>query len=525
MNRMMSAFRGAIVALLVVSCAHPDRQPAGELTTAAAPETINITVLHTNDVHGHAWPVKRKDGVVRGGFAAQAALIQKIREEAAKKQEIVLVLSAGDINTGTPESDLIDAEPDIRAMNYIKYDAMVLGNHEFDGGLNKLKKQLGWKKFPVLSANVGIPGTEFKKVDPFVILDRERIKIGILGLTTDTLKKVILASVGEKLDVQNPIEVAKNQVEQMKVAGAELIIALTHVGISTTTGSHARIIENDELRLAKEVPDIKLVVGGHSHTLLKEGIKVGDSLVVQAGEKGEFLGRVDLTWDPEKKTVTSAKAQVLPILPTEGEDPKVKKLLTQSEKKVSKILEEQLGTTQNEMDGERDSVRHQETNLGNFICDVMRKFAKTDIALFNGGGIRASIPRGPIRLRDLLKAFPFRNTLVTGTLTGKQLKEALQTGLKHQNASGSFLHVSGLRYRAKDGILQAVTVNGAHVSDANRYRVASNNFLFGGGDYLDVLTQAENITDTGTPVDELMAKYIRAHPVVYAKKENRIILD
>jgi len=487
---------------------------------------VPITILHTNDIHGHAWPSARKDGVVRGGFPAQAALIERIRAEVAKKEGVVLVLSAGDVNTGTPESDLLFAEPDLRAMSAIQYDAMVLGNHEFDGGISKLIRQKKWMSFPVLSANVhNIQLSQKKLNEPSVILEKGGIKFGILGLTTDSLKKVVLKSVAETLDVENPVEVAKVQVPALQQSGAEIIVVLSHVGISKMGKRAQKVTTNDELTIAKEVPGISVLVGGHSHVLLTEGLRVGNTLLAQAGEHGEHLGRVDLTWDNEAKKVIEAKASVLPILPSEGEDQKLKKMLRQFEKRVEKSLEEVLGSTQNELDADRDRIRHEETNFGNFVCDVLRKVTKTDIAIYNGGGIRASIPRGKIRRRDLLRALPFRNTVMTATITGKQLKEALQLGLRHQDKSGSFLQVSGLTLRAKEGILRSVSVKGAVVSDAAKFTVASNNFLFGGGDYLDVLTEATDMQDTGVPIDEMVGKYIKAHPVVYSKVDRRILLE
>ena len=470
--------------------------------------------------------MERKERGVRGGFAAQAALINKIRSDVAKKKGITLVLSAGDVNTGTPESDLLSAEPDFKAMNEIRYDAMVLGNHEFDGGIPKLVKQREWVTFPILSANVHNAVLSQKKLnDPFVILEREGIKIGILGLTTDTLKKVVLRNVAESLEVENPAEVAKTQVPAMKQAGAELLIILSHVGISESGSRSERVIANDEVKIAKEVPEIPLIVGGHSHTLLPDGKKVGETLLVQAGEKGEYLGRVDLIWDRDSKKVVESKASVIPVLPTDGEEMNLKKSLNKYRARVSRLLDEVLGTTENELDGERENIRHQETNFGNFICDVIRKITKSDVAIFNGGGIRASIPRGKIKLRDIYRALPFRNTLTTAVITGKQLKEALQTGLKFQHNTGSFLQVSGIEYKAKDGMLTFVRVQGAVVAETAEYKIVSNNFLFGGGDYLDVLTETKDIQDTGTPVEELLAKYIRAHPVVYAKTEKRIVLE
>lgn len=523
MSSIWFSWRGVFVVLLLSSCVHhSDRNLASSDTNNGVQKLIHITIVHTNDCHGHAWPLKRKDGVTRGGFAAQSALIQKLRQEALQKGDVFLVLSAGDFNTGIPESDLIDAEPDIAAMNHIKYDALVIGNHEFDGGLTKLLNQLLLIRFPVLTANITFPGTEFSKVAPYLITERKGVKIGILGLTTDTLKHIILPSVAQKLEVQNAIEVAKKQIDPMKAKGAELLIALTHIGISSENGGQKRYIENDEVKLAKEVPALKLIVGGHSHTLLKEGMRVGDSLLAQAGDKGEYLGRVDITWDKEKQRVISSTAQVIPVLPEQGEDTQVKKLFEKYEAKVSKILDEKLGSTQNELDGERDSVRHKETNFGNFITDVMRKVTKSDVALFNGGGIRASIPRGTIQLRDLMRALPFRNTLVTGFLTGKQLKEVIQTGIKHQFESGSFLQASGITVIIRGGDVVSLKVNGSALSEQRLYKVASNNFVYGGGDYLEIMTQAKDIIDLGTPLDEVLAKYIRSHPVVYAKTNGRI---
>jgi len=500
-----------VAILLVAGCAQP----------SVKSKLTKIAILHTNDVHGHVWAFKAADGTMRGGFAAQAQLIKKIRKEMEEKGGITLVLSGGDVNTGVPDSDLLSAEPDFRGMNLIGYDGMVLGNHDFDGGLDKLFQQKAWATFPMLSANVIDKKTKLSLVEPFVIIERKNVRFGIVGLTTDQLSKLVLPQNVSSLEVTDPVKEAERRLPMLKEKGANILIALTHLGVEST-GANLNQIATTDNDLAEKVPDFHVIVGGHSHTLLEKGTRVGNTLIVQAGEKGQHLGRVDLEWDSQKLQVVSATASTLPIVPSQGEDEAVKNALAPFQEKVAKILDQKIGESRVFLDGERERLRHQETNLGNLICDVLRKKTKADIAIYNGGGIRASIQQGPVLLRDVYRALPFRNTVVTATITGKQLKEALETGIKHQHVSGSFLQVSGLRYVIQQNTLKKVLVKGKPVKDQDRFKIATNNFLVAGGDYFDVLQTAKNINDLGIPVEEYVAAYFKENSPVQASVEKRI---
>jgi 2',3'-cyclic-nucleotide 2'-phosphodiesterase (5'-nucleotidase family) len=362
-------------------------------------------------------------------------------------------------------------------------------------------------------------------VQPFVVKKKGGVKFGILGLTTETLKSVSLPENVAGIDVLDPIETAQPYLSKMKDAGAEFLIALTHLGVAGTGKRAKARIAKEDTQLASQVPGFQAIVGGHSHTLLSEGIKIKDTWIVQAGEKGEHLGRLDILWDKRKRAIVEAKAQVIPINPQLGEDDSLRALLELYQSKVGRILDQELGTVEILLDGERENVRNRETNLGDLLCDILREGTGTDIALYNGGGIRASIARGPIKLRDIYRVLPFRNTVATGTLTGKQLKEVLGEALKYKNETGSFLQVSGLEYWASGRTLKKVTVKGKKVSDGTRFRVVSNNFLMAGGDFLTAMANADRVQDTLVPVEDYVVKYVKQRGKVDAKLAGRIHLE
>jgi 5'-nucleotidase / UDP-sugar diphosphatase len=492
----------------------------------ADPEIFTVTVLHTNDVHGHLWPMKRADGEVRGGIAALAALVDKIKKENEGKAGTTLLLSAGDVNTGVPDSDYFFAEPAFKTMNLIPFDAMVLGNHEFDNGVEKLLLQKSWATFPFLSANILNPDST-PVVSPYVILERKGLRIGILGLTTDTLKSLTVAKDTQHLKVLNPIKVAKSTLEKMKGEGANFIIALTHLGASVTGSQHSKSIKNDDLKLAQAKLGIPLIIGGHSHALLRDGLRVDDTLIAQAGDKGEYLGRVDLEWNLKDRKVLSSKASVIRINPSEGEKDEVKKVLLPFEQQTEKIFNGVVGRAAVPLDGEREHVNHQETNLGNLVSDVVRISAGADVAVYNGGGIRGSIPEGPIQLRDVQRVLPFRNTIVKAVFTGRAVRKLLESSITHQNQpAASFLHVSGMRYTIKKGRLAKVYFQNKELTPQQTLTLATTNFVMSGGDNLEIKVQASKIEDTGILMADEFVKHLRQFRSVSPTLEGRIkIID
>ncbi|MCB0405206.1 MAG: 5'-nucleotidase C-terminal domain-containing protein [Bdellovibrionales bacterium] len=521
---MKGRFTWVIVSLFVfITCGCVSNRPMGHIPQRAFANPLPIAFLHTNDTHGHAWPHKDRDGIVRGGFAAQNQVIDAVWREVDTAGGVTFVLSGGDINTGVPESDLLDSEPDIMAMNQIGYDAMVLGNHEFDKGLEKIRKQQVWARFPFLSANVLTKDGNYL-TRPYVIIDRG-VKVGILGLTTGDLKVLVSPEYTKDLIVEDPITAAKKHIPQMKAEGAQVIVALTHIGLIDNKANSLLDKFTDDRKLAESVPELQVIIGGHTDVLLEKGLRVGTTLIAQAGAHGNHVGRVDILFDTNSGRIVNSAASVLPVLPEKGEDRKLARLMDEYKERGSVTLEEIVATAANKLDGDRKNVRNGETNLGDLLTDALRETTGTDIAIYNGGGIRDSIEAGKIKVRDVYQVLPFSNTVVTATISGKQLKEALESGLANRHLTGSFLQVSGISYEAVGDRVTDLQVGGKPVVPSRKYSVATNNFILAGGDHFDVLTRLSDKKDTAVPVERLFIEYLKAKKAVDPKVEKRIRLS
>jgi 2',3'-cyclic-nucleotide 2'-phosphodiesterase (5'-nucleotidase family) len=243
---------------------------------------------------------------------------------------------------------------------------------------------------------------------------------------------------------------------------------------------------------------------------------------VQAGEHLEYVGKVELAWDPESHQAKVKSAEVIPLDIDHGEDAGLKTMLETARAKVAARLDEPLSTAVVELEAARDTARRGESNLGSFICDVLRASTKSDVAFYNSGGIRASIAKGPIALRDLYRALPFRNTVMTGYMTGSQIKSALQTGVKYRSISGSLLQVSGLRYKVGGNEVREVLWKGRPLPDEVELKVASNSFVFSGGDFLEEFESARKQEDLGVPVEDYVAEFLRSHPRVGENPDGRL---
>ena len=276
------------------------------VNAAAFAKEYQLTILHTNDHHGHFQkfdPYPAKDV---GGLAAQSTLVNIVRAEVESAGGHVMVLSAGDVNTGVPESDLLDAEPDFNLMNMIGYDAMTLGNHEFDNSLDVLMKQRGWASFPFLAANIVKKGSGKLLVEPYIIKEIDGLKIAVLGLITENVPILVLPDNVKGLEFHNVIETAEKYVPELRKK-ADLVIALTHIGYYA---SDSELV--GDVQLAKAVPGIDVIVGGHTHTTLDQPVVIGDTLIVQADGYSEKVGRLNLTVDNDTDKVSNYTYELMP---------------------------------------------------------------------------------------------------------------------------------------------------------------------------------------------------------------------
>lgn len=480
---------------------------------------FNLRVLHTNDTHAHLDNIPRR--------------VTAIKET---RNDNTLVLDAGDVFSGTLYFNLFNGLADLEFMNMIGYDAMTFGNHEFDKGPSVLKDFVEQANFPFVSANIdytkdanlgglynsniGNPG-ENSQIYPAIITEVNGEKVGIFGLTTpDT---VSLSSPGDDLTFKDYKTSAQATVKMLQDEGINKIIALTHLGYS------------EDLKLAEAVEGIDIVVGGHSHTILNKPVVVDThtdpTLVVQTGEYDVSLGQLDVAFDEAGVLKTwNGKLLNLDAKDASGayvyaNDPEAAEKLASYAEPLAEFKKEVIGKTNVLLDGERGTVRKQETNLGNLMTDGMLEKVKSIVkendvkgyvAIQNGGGIRASFQAGDITLGDLLTVMPFGNNLSALKMTGKEITAALESGVSGvETGEGRFPQVSGMRYyydstkqaEKVDSLTNTVTQVGQRMVkvqiknadgtytdiDPNGYYiVATNSFMANGGDFYRVMRAAKN---------------------------------
>lgn len=498
-------------------------------------DTWDLTVLHTNDTHAHLDNVARK-----------ATLINQERQNS----ENHILVDSGDVFSGDLYFTEWNGLADLEFMNKIGYDAMTFGNHEFDKGPATLAEFVKEADFPIVSSNVDVskePALNTLVKDPttfkageakepgiyeYVILDVNGEKVGVFGMTTEDTGEA--SSPGENITFNDAAESAKKTVDQIDEK-TDKIIALSHLGYARDPG------------LAKEVEGIDVIVGGHSHTQLDQPVIIAEdatpTVIVQANEWNKYLGRLDVAFDEKGVVVPDeTTGKLIPIDENVAEDTETKEIL--DEKYKSKLEETKarvVGETSVPLDGERNNVRTKETNLGNLIADGMlekarstEKGADTDIAIQNGGGIRGPIDQGEITLGEVLTVMPFGNTLYLVDVTGEQLIEALENGVKGiEEIAGPFPQVAGMRYSftqskpAGERILSVEIENedGSYspVDPNKTYKLATNNFVGKGGDGYDVLKEGKNAIDLGIADYEIFTDYLENHGTVTPAVEGRII--
>lgn len=493
------------------------RANQGRLTLGGQPfarerldRLTRLIVLHTNDSHGQVIPFKdATTGRRIGGFAARATLVKRIRREAERIGAHVLLLDAGDVNTGVPESDLLDAMPDLEAMNAMGYHAMAVGNHEFDVGLNGVAAQRRIARFPWLSANVLSEATGEPMFQPSLVLEKGGLRVGIFGLTTESAAYITLPENRAGLRFEPALEAAAREVPRLR-GRCDVLIALTHLGYYAD-GAHGTSTPGD-VNLARAVKGIDLIVGGHTHTPLPPLVDSG-TIIVQAQDRGRFLGRVDLLLDGGKKLVRHTAA-LIPVVVEDAANPQsvvaedegVRDLIKPFIDQVNGRLDEVVATSPVVLDAERARVRAGDTNLAFLVTDAYRHAGGADISFAIGGGIRSSIDAGPITYREVLTTLPFGNGLVKGKLTGAQVLEVLGIGARQVPPAGAWLHVSGITWTMDAGRVVEARVDGVPLDPARVYTVVCDRFMADGGEkYTPFAGMTERQSLPGVDSDALKA--------------------
>ena len=513
------------------------------LTSASAlawekDKTYNITILHTNDHHGHFW----RNEYGEYGLAAQKTLVDSVRKEVAQQGGSVLLLSGGDINTGVPESDLQDAEPDFRGMNLIGYDAMAVGNHEFDNPLSVLRQQEKWAKFPLLSANIYQKSTGERLFKPWAIFKPQGIKIAVIGLTTDDTAKIGNPEFFTDIEFRKPADEAKLVIQELQAnEQPDVIIAATHMG-HYDNGDHGSNAPGD-VEMARSLPAgaLTMIVGGHSQNpvcMVSENKKQVDYVpgtpcapdkqngiwIVQAHEWGKYVGRADFEFrNGEMKLV---RYQLIPInlkkkitydngeservlyTPQISENQQMLSLLTPFQNKGQAQLKVKVGSVNGHLEGDRSKVRFVQTNLARVILAAQIARTSADFGVMSGGGIRDSIEAGDITYKDVLKVQPFGNTVAYVDMPGKEVIEFLTEVAKKTPDSGAYPQFANVSFVATAGGLQDLKIKGEPVDPAKNYRMATLSFNATGGDGYPAIDKKPGYVNTGFVDAEVLKQYI-----------------
>ncbi len=529
---------GLLVGLLLV---------LGACTTMAPPELqagreYRLTLLHTNDHHGRFWPNRNGEY----GMAARKTLVDSIRAEVAAAGGHVLLLSGGDINTGVPESDLQDAEPDFLGMNEIGYDAMAVGNHEFDNALEVIRKQQGWARFPFLAANIYDEASGKRLFEPYRIFDVGGLKVAVIGLTTEDTKKVGNPEFMTGVRFTTPVEESRTLVPELRKQ-AHVVVAATHMG-HYADARHG-INAPGDVTLARTVPGYDVIVGGHSQDpvcMVAENQANADyqpgepcmpdvqngTLIVQAHEWGKYVGRADFVFRDGKltlqryqlipvnlkKKVKNAQGEEVRVFVTEeiASDPGLVAMLTPFQERGQEELQTVIGRANGKLEGDRGVVRFQPTNLGHLIAAAQMEKVNGDLAVMNSGGIRDSIAEGDITYKDVLKVQPFANAVGVVQLTGTELRDYLAAAAAKPTDSGSFAQFAGVQLEIVGGELRNATVGGKPIDPAGTYRMAINSFIAAGGDKYPQLDGHPNYVNTGFVDADVLTAYIRKHSPIDA---------
>lgn len=462
-----------------------------------------ITFYHVNDTHGAFYksPVTQQ-----GGFAILSTMVKKARAEAARVDSSFFLTSGGDVNTGTPESDLLLGEPDFRAMKALGFDAMVVGNHEFDRSWKQLSVQHEWAQFPFLAANIRASRPDDLPLLPYVIKEKNGLKIAFLGLTTEHSRFLTVPTNTQGLEFDPAIETAKKWVPVLR-KNADVVVVLSHLGWCAKGGCQA---PNDVL-LARAVPGIDLILGGHSHSAMEKPDVENGVLIFQAAEKNQHVGVLQLQFLNGK--VSLKRAELKPI--AGKEDPALLKILDPLKKSSTEKLKAVIGKTPVFLDGERENIRVTETNLGNLLALSFKDHTNSDMAIINGGGVRGSIRAGDITYGDVHNVLPFGNTVCTVELNGQEMLSYMEKIAAMVPGDGNFPQMSGVSLKTdRQNRILEFKINNQPVQPERRYKVAMNNFMAEGGDFYPNVRNSSTFVDTGLPMDFVLRSFIEKKKVI-----------
>ncbi len=475
-----------------------------------------ITILSTADIHGHILFDEEAGGYYtldEVSVMMGMPLMKHLIDEAKAENKNTLLLDSGDMFHGTNEANINKGQGVVEVANLMGYDAMTPGNHDFNFGFDRLLEIRDKLNFPVLSANIYRDGSP--AFEEYRIVQVGNKKVGLFGLTEIYALINTNSRDNAGVTLEDPVKCARQVIEKLRDK-TDVIILVSHLG------------DEADRKLVEEVDGIDLILCGHHHFLYEEADKVNNTYLVEAGGYSTHIGQADiyfkdgkiskLVWNTKN---TKDKTKV---------DLKSNEIAEKYHATALEATKEVVAKSKEKLDGFRSNVRTRETTLGNLLTDAMLETGKAEIAIMNGGGIRESIPAGDINLYSIGKALPFVNSLVTIEVKGEDIYSAIERGIRlypDGGSNGGFLHVSGIKFvfdaskPAGKRVVRITTPDGKELDKEKYYKVATNDYLYNGGDGYEELKKAK-LLSKGELLKDVLAKYLKEKGEVNAKVENRI---
>ncbi|MBS9717088.1 bifunctional metallophosphatase/5'-nucleotidase [Pseudohalocynthiibacter aestuariivivens] len=495
------------------------------LMAGTASADYSLTILHTNDFHARFEPISKydsgcsaEDNAAGECFGGTARLVTAITEARTRSNNAILV-DGGDQFQGTLFYTYYKGALAAEMMNKLGYDAMTVGNHEFDDGPEVLRGFMDSIDFPILMSNANysrealLSGTLQKSV----VIERGGEKLGLIGLTPQDTDE--LASPGPNIVFTDPVDAVQSEVDRLEDEGVNKIIVLSHSGYVV------------DQRVAAETTGVDVIVGGHSNTLLSNTNEratgpyptmVGSTAIVQAYAYGKFLGELNVTFN-DAGEVTEAVGEPLVMDGSVAEDNATTDRIAELAKPLDEIRQRVVAETAAPINGDRDVCRAQECEMGNLVADAMLARVKdqgVSIAIANSGGLRASIDAGEVTMGEVLTVLPFQNTLSTFQLSGAGILAALENGVSQvEEGAGRFPQVAGMKFiwdssvaTGEGRVVEVMIAEGdawVPLDPAKIYGVVTNNYVRGGGDgYKIFSTDGMNAYDYGPDLADVTAEYL-----------------
>ena len=502
------------------------------LSAGAAMADYSLTILHTNDFHARFEPISKYDSTCSAEdntagecFGGTARLVTAVAEARARSNNSILV-DGGDQFQGTLFYTFYKGAMAAEFMNLLGYDGMTVGNHEFDDGPEVLRGFMDSVEFPVLMSNADFSGEALlsDKLLKSTVIERGGEKIGLIGLTPHDTDE--LASPGPNVIFTDPVDAVQGEVDKLTAEGVNKIIVLSHSGYSV------------DQRVAAETTGVDVIVGGHSNTLLGDMDKaegpyptmVNNTAIVSAYAYGKFLGELNVTFDDDGN-LTEASGQPILINGEVAEDAAVVARIGELAAPLEEVRNRVVAETAEEIVGVREDCRARECAMGSLIADAMLARVADQgiqIAIQNGGGIRASIDAGPVTMGEVLTVLPFQNTLSTFQVSGETMVAALENGASQwEEGAGRFPQVAGMSFTVDPSKpagerVSDVMVAGAPIDPAATYGVVSNNYVRNGGDGYGMFVDASNVYDFGPDLADVLAEYLAAQSPFTPYTDGRI---